>query len=165
MASPRSTPPLLLRLWQEARISQLAARQAVRQWLRPAMKRRCASGRETLCTRTTYRITKAYIKNIKTTINMNIMTSNTIRITTRNHDRALKVPRHCVTIKKKKCRHEDGHNGHHDKEWRQRSLDWQCLRSPVPACCRCRVDSEGSSEVQPDYNAVCAPAESAPHRL
>ena len=32
---------------------------------------------------------------------MNIMTSNTIRITTRNHDRALKVPRHCVTIKKK----------------------------------------------------------------
>ena len=52
-------------------------------------------------TRSTYRITKAYIKNIKTTINMNIMTSNTIRITTRNHDRALKVPRHCVTIKKK----------------------------------------------------------------
>ena len=65
------------------------------------MKRRCASGRETLCTRSTYRITKAYIKNIKTTINMNIMTSNTIRITTRNHDRALKVLRHCVTIKKK----------------------------------------------------------------
>ena len=65
------------------------------------MKRRCASGRETPCTRTTYRITKAYIKNIKITINMNIMTSNTIRITTRNHDRALKVLRHCVTIKKK----------------------------------------------------------------
>ena len=64
------------------------------------MKRRCASGRETLCTRTTYRITKAYIKNIKTTINMNIMTSNTIRIITRNHNKALKVPRHCVTIKK-----------------------------------------------------------------
>ena len=32
---------------------------------------------------------------------MNIMTSNPIRITTRNHDRALKVPRHCVTITKK----------------------------------------------------------------
>ena len=31
---------------------------------------------------------------------MNIKTSNTIRITTRNHDRTLKVPRHCVTIKK-----------------------------------------------------------------
>ena len=32
---------------------------------------------------------------------MNIMTCNTIRITTRNHDRALKVLRHCVTIKTK----------------------------------------------------------------
>ena len=58
------------------------------------------TAKATLCTRTTSTITKSYIKNIRTTINKNIKSSKIIRITTRNRDRALKVPRDCLTIQK-----------------------------------------------------------------